>query len=355
MLSRLTLDRVIESLPWRISSVLLRRFPPLYAYFHVLSEHPLVVLIPEDFPDERKIWAPFFAALGHVDVTFLCLVRGPLEAGGEQGFNHTAAAFAAHRARYPRQDLVLLANNKRQMDAFAARQMKAIFFNQNALVDERLLVVSPDISRRFDAIYNARINPVKRHELATKVENLALITIVDGGTNMRLFEELVAILPNANWLNFEADQYSLGDYRRIRQAQLSDYLNQSRCGLCLSRNEGAMFASIEYLLCGLPVVSTRSYGGRDEFYDEAYVAIVEDDPEAVASGVRDLVARRIPAEYIREKTLRKLEAHRVRLVDYILDLAAAKGIELSRQKIHSSIFPNQLYSLKKVCSILKVC
>ena len=333
----------------------MRRFPPLYAYFHVLSEHPLVVLIPEDFPDERKIWAPFFAALGHVDVTFLCLVRGPLEAGGEQGFNHTAAAFAAHRARYPRQDLVLLANNKRQMDAFAARQMKAIFFNQNALVDERLFVVSPDISRRFDAIYNARINPVKRHELATKVENLALITIVDGGTNMRLFEELVAILPNANWLNFEADKYSLADYRRIGQAQLSDYLNQSRCGLCLSRNEGAMFASIEYLLCGLPVVSTRSYGGRDEFYDEAYVAIVEDDPEAVASGVRDLVARRIPAEYIREKTLRKLEAHRVRLVDYILDLAAAKGIELSRQKIHSSIFPNQLYSLKKVCSILKVC
>ncbi|MBK8992643.1 MAG: hypothetical protein IPM40_13585 [Gammaproteobacteria bacterium] len=92
---------------------------------------------------------------------------------------------------------MILANNKLQQEAFVARNIKSILFNQNAIVDERLFEVSPNVPKRFDAVYNARINPVKRHELAAKVENLALITIVDAGTDMQLFQNIRCLLPSS--------------------------------------------------------------------------------------------------------------------------------------------------------------
>ena len=49
----------------------------------------------------------------------------------------------------------------------------------------------------------------------------------------------------------------------------------SQVGLCLSKSEGAMFASIEYLLCGLPIVSTKSVGGRDIFFTDENCIIAD--------------------------------------------------------------------------------
>jgi glycosyltransferase involved in cell wall biosynthesis len=81
-----------------------------------------------------------------------------------------------------------------------------------------------------------------------------------------------------------------------------------------------MFASIEYLLCGLPVVTTRSIGGRDVFFDPAYVEWVEDDPEAVAQGVRNLIARAPEPEFIRARTLARMEEHRQRLRTFLKEV-----------------------------------
>ena len=56
-----------------------------------------------------------------------------------------------------------------------------------------------------------------------------------------------------------------GTLRDLNTEEVRRILVQSRCGLALSAQEGAMYASGEYLLAGLPVVTTRSRGGRDAF------------------------------------------------------------------------------------------
>ena len=81
----------------------------------------------------------------------------------------------------------------------------------------------------------------------------------------------------------------------------------------LSKAEGACYASAEYLLCGLPLVTTKSIGGRDVFYDDAYTLVVDDTPEAVREGVRQMIERDISPEFIRRETLKKLSPHRVLL------------------------------------------
>ncbi len=71
-----------------------------------------------------------------------------------------------------------------------------------------------------------------------------------------------------------------------------------------------MLASIQYLLAGLPIVSTQSRGGRDEFFAPDYVQIVADNADAVAAGVRKMRECPVSPEEIRRRTLEKIEQHK---------------------------------------------
>jgi hypothetical protein len=91
-----------------------------------------------------------------------------------------------------------------------------------------------------------------------------------------------------------------------------------------------MYASIQYLLAGLPVVTTASIGGRDEFFDPAYVRWVPDDQEAVAHAVDELVELELDPQMIREATLAKVGKHRARLQAWIQDAILSAGGEVGR-------------------------
>jgi glycosyltransferase involved in cell wall biosynthesis len=82
-----------------------------------------------------------------------------------------------------------------------------------------------------------------------------------------------------------------------------------------------MFACCEYLLSGLPIVTTPSRGGRDVFFHSDYVEVVEETPEAVASGVARLIARNLDPEMIRNRTYQLFMEHRARLLFRLSGLA----------------------------------
>ena len=99
-----------------------------------------------------------------------------------------------------------------------------------------------------------------------------------------------------------------------------------------------MFASAQYLLVGLPVVTTRNRGGRDTFYDPDYVRWVEDDPDAVAEGVDQLCADpRDPLE-IRRRTLDRFAEHRARFVELMNAIYREEG----RAEVWADRWPESL-------------
>jgi len=195
------------------------------------------------------------------------------------------------------------------------------FINKNAFTREDQFCIQTDVEKRYDAIMNARMIRVKRVELARLVEKLAMITVID---NDDYFEEMKAVLDGAVWLNFQG-----GEYTYLSREEVSTALNTARTGLILSAVEGTNRASMEYLLCGLPVVSTPSLGGRDVFFDEDYCAIVEPTAEAVRQGVQRMIAQDIPPQHIRERTLRRVREHRKRFLSLVSELAGRDlGIEV---------------------------
>lgn len=171
---------------------------------------------------------------------------------------------------------------------FAAKTMFEHFgfegdiVNHNCFLDENLFKVV-ESEKIYDAIYTARLAPFKRHYLASKVSNLALIA---GNTS----GELIKDLPPHKYINES----------HLSADDVIQKLAQSKVGLLLSDFEGACYSSSEYLLCGLPVVSTRSHGGRDIWYNAYNSIICDANPESVSEAVQKLAAYKKDPHRIRE-------------------------------------------------------
>jgi len=207
-------------------------------------------------------------------------------------------------------------------------------------VDESLFHPLPDEKKEFDAVYDGRLISYKRHYLAAKISNLGLIYAFDDQIDSQpVIDQTRKLLCHAHFFNHPEG----GDYRRLSPGEVNRYLNRCRVGLCLSEKEGAMFASIQYLLCGLPVVSTHSEGGRDVMFDENFVSIVEADPSAVAKAVAEW-CREAPAdpEFIRTRTLEKIHIHRQRLIDLVQEIYDEEGIKKNFADEWSRVFINKL-------------
>lgn len=135
------------------------------------------------------------------------------------------------------------------------------------------------------------------------------------------------LLAHATFANHDGGRFDGdGQHRTLEAEEIVTVLNQGRVGLCLSAVEGAMTACIEYLLCGVPIVSTTSRGGRDVFFDEVNALIVDDTPEAVRSGVETMAARQLDAEAVRERALVQVRRQRRTLQDVVQGIYDREGV-----------------------------
>ena len=160
----------------------------------------------------------------------------------------------------------------------------AFFYNKTANLPESIFKPLAGASVEFDAIYNAKLAPWKRHELSLGIERCAFLfyrdrTEPDAPERTRLSSASHTAEARGHvFINpIDADGFSM----RLEPIEVNRHLNRAAVGLCLSKTEGAMFASTEYLLAGLPVVTTPSHGGRDVYLRRR---ILSDGPTRSAIG-----------------------------------------------------------------------
>ncbi|NJK93347.1 MAG: glycosyltransferase [Blastochloris sp.] len=224
------------------------------------------------------------------------------------------------REKYPHFNWVVLTNTKEEALNFQQQGQASEWVHHNAFVDPTVFSLQSKVKKKWDAVYNAALSPYKRHELAREVKSLGLITYDFGLVNEREYRENIRKdLIRAHWFNYVGKAYRYLSEEEVSRAHL-----QCRVGLCLSAEEGGMMASIQYLLAGLPVVTTPSMGGRDVFFDPDYVLTVEASPEAVASGVQEMIRRNLDSEWIRQRSLEKMKVHQKRLLNMLRRLSAVE-------------------------------
>lgn len=194
--------------------------------------------------------------------------------------------------------------------------VRGSFISQNIYISEEIFELL-EVEKLYDAVYVAQLKPFKRHELARAIKHLYIACSGD----LKSFCPAVA---HASFSEKGLDRF-----------ELAKVINQSYCSLALSAVEGGMLASFESLLCGVPVVSTPSKGGRDEFFDTENAIIVSPEAKDVAAAVEHWKVRTPDPQAIRATALARLADHRQRFCEYVAAVIRSHGGEV--------VSPNHLY------------
>jgi hypothetical protein len=248
---------------------------------------------------------------------YLLCCHGAMDDGLLEGSVQLEAQCAA---AFPDVRLIHLCNEEESVEGWTARGLQAIHCNHNAFLDERIFRPLEG-ARPYEAVYDARLAPFKRHSLAAQIQQLALIYyVVPLVDDMDYAHQLKRDFEKAHFFNLES-----GAYRLLGHQDLNRCLNQCQVGLCLSDAEGAMYASGQYLLSGLGVVSTPSRGGRDCFWDARIAITVEATAEAVRDGVAEIKGRRLDPWEVHQATLERMQHHRQRFFDLVNRIRRSHG------------------------------
>ena len=254
----------------------------------------------------------------------------------EQRREHFLPNYKKIIKKYPFIKVTMLANEEDELKWYKKNGIRAELCNQNALLDENLyLIISSD--KKYDAIMNAHMSPYKRIELIKNVHNCCLITYIIENSKDADYAKTVFPLPFCDIPQFDGKKWHRYDIN-----QICEFYAKSRCGVILSAEEGACFAATEYLLCGLPVVTTPSVGGREAFFDPDYVVWTEPTPEAVAEAVQKAISLPISPQEIRERTIFKMKKIRNIYCNILNNIAQEEGIEKNFFLEWDSFFVNKM-------------
>lgn len=183
--------------------------------------------------------------------------------------------------------------------------------NHNAWLDENLVMRPLNYEKIYRAIYVARRSQFKRHMLAAKVSELALVSGNNHGNS-------ISETPSAVYINPSP----------LSAEEVCVKINQSSCGLILSAIEGACFSSSEYLLCGIPVVSTASKGGRDVWYNEYNSIICDDTVDGVAEAVELIINRNCDPNLIRQMHIDLSFSYRAKFIEWLALIFDRHGVDM---------------------------
>ena len=278
---------------------------PRLLTYQWLSRQPLLLRYGSPIGDDEATVEALYQSLPHERVHHLVTYC----------WHYTGQQIAQHdsyvRSVRPEHVLPHLVNEVQVLHDLRELGIPATFVHQNAFLDERRVTIDTSVAKTFDAVYVARMNPFKRHGLASEVRRLLIVGGVQSRTDSpRYLHQLRQQLPHAT-LAYNRPR------GRLPLEQVVALINSARVGLCLSQREGAMFAAGEYLLCGLPVVSTKSLGGRAEWLDGPHCRVTDDDPQAIREAVDELVSIKSDPTEIRQSAVARACLHRARFIDLV--------------------------------------
>ncbi len=182
-------------------------------------------------------------------------------------------------------------------------------FNHGLLDDGTRKFFPIDCKKEYDFIFNGGYE--KNQEILQNIDNLCLL-------NKR------SQVPKVNCKYWNKE--------KLTHEEVNKFINKSKIGLMITPIEGASWASMEYLMCGIPVISCKSKGGRDIFYND-YNSLIYDFGNVYKIGIkkysnmlnsicRDLLTKinNFNAEKIHISCIKKCNEHNNKLCKYISEL-----------------------------------
>jgi glycosyltransferase involved in cell wall biosynthesis len=315
-----------------------------YAAASILSREPLILYVR---PRPRPYGLAGLIADRLEGRPCICIVRTMWTVESPHHLLRAAVDYHRHRRQHPNIRAIIAANTDGELRGLRLLGVESILANHNIFVNEQVFRPLPGVEPVYDAIYNASFSAFKRRKLAALIDRCAHIGYVSApdttSQSLAILARAKAGLPHHDFLNPTKPK----SFIRMAPEEVNRALALAHVGLCLSRAEGAMTSSMEYLLAGLPVVSTRSRGGRDRYFHPDTSIIVKADPRAVRDAVLALKARNIPRDHVRETTLKLIAPDRLAFNRFVEELRAGHA-PIGPDPRWSFDYVNDLYEWRRV-------
>lgn len=279
-----------------------------YTLFAVICKRPLITV--SDITYDRSPLAEWLAS-AQADLPqsrAVHLVR-PTWSMETCDLSPLSSAIKGATVRYPGHRFVVLYQSRieearlREQGIETCEAHGGIFVTESHWIDDSLVLNEVP---QTDAIYCARLVKWKNHHLAAQIPSVSLAYSPSDEVEMTQ-DEILSACPQAVFVN---DIVGGGTYKKLSVHEMSAAYKRSKVSLALSHAEGFMRAVLESQLCGLPVISVPSTGGRDKYFSADNALIVEPTADAVARGVKEMIDRRLSRAEIRKATLDLLLADR---------------------------------------------
>ena len=208
--------------------------------------------------------------------------------------------------------IVILANSLEEQIYFRnSLNCDVLFCNHNAFINENKFNIIEDTVKIYDLVIDSAFHNYKNVNIANKIDNTVHIGYFKK-------DRVEISIPKYGLL---ANSIKNGEYQHLCKETINNIYNQSLIGGIFSEKEGACFASSQYLLSGLPVISINSVGGRDIWYNKDNSIICQNNEDSVCNTI-DIIKKKIHnGEFnnkkIRENHLKQMDEHRNTIINYI--------------------------------------
>lgn len=183
---------------------------------------------------------------------------------------------------------------------------QAVLLNHNMHINENEFnIVEKD--KEYNGVVVSQLLKCKRLDLLSESKNLAFITY---GESKKNYSKRILDSKFYNYINTEW----------VPRSEMNDWYNSTQVYIILSSREGPNLATVEALLCGCAVVTTRSVGGRALFLHKSNSIVVSNDAKSVWMGIikaseaiknRDFDRLLIRGEVLKKINLMRNEFHEV--------------------------------------------
>ena len=224
--------------------------------------------------------------------------------------------------------VVWLGNTHSEVSCALLEKQRSVLVNHNCFINQsNFPLLESAARRRFDAVMNANAGKFKRHYLARDVERLAYVTYSTDDSGKPIWPE-------------ETFSPAYINDRYLGPSDLEEVYRNSCCGLVLSACEGASYATGEFLLSGLPVVSTHSVGGREIWLTPVNSLICDATRESVGAAVGEWRRRTDACEVdraaIREAFVAQAAQHTEAFITALQKILDACGAGASAARIFAA-------------------
>ncbi len=252
-------------------------------------------------------------------------------------FERMLQALRAYTAQRPWHRFVFLANMQQEKALFDTHHLHSLFCPHNAFLDERLYFPM-EREQQWQALINARRKRFKRIHLVQELSSCCFITYATPDDDLAYDAELFRDIPHLHRPQYQGTSIQ----QCFNTEQLREYYARSACGLILSDMEGGCFSAAEYLLCGLPVVSTPNVGGRNVFFHNDYTYYCHANTHGVRLAVEAAQTCTLSPQEIRKTCLERMVYFRIKYMEMLYAEAAVHGHASTFHCKFEEIFSNKM-------------